>query len=115
MRLAFAALTLAALVAMTADTPAAETDTRVVEMRVYYAAPGKLDALNARFRDHTAKLFTKHGMTNVGYFVPEGDNKDGKLVYFLAYPSKEAREAAWKAFAADPDWQKARAASETGG
>jgi hypothetical protein len=115
MRLAFAAPILAALVAMTADTTAADKDTRVVEMRVYYAATGKLDALNARFRDHTAKLFEKHGMTNVGYFVPVGDNKDGKLVYFLAYSSKEAREKAWKAFAADPDWKSAREASEKNG
>jgi hypothetical protein len=114
MRLAFPAL--AALVTMTAATPAADTkDARVVEMRVYYAAPGKLDALNARFRDHTAKLFEKHGITNVGYFVPVGENKENKLVYFLAYPSKEARETAWKAFAADPDWQAARKASEAGG
>jgi len=105
-----------ATLAMTA-APAADpkADTRVYEMRVYYAAPGKLDALNARFRDHTVKLFAKHGITNVGYFTPAGDNPDGKLVYFLAYPSKEAREAAWKAFAADPDWQKAKAASEADG
>ena len=62
---------------------AAEPDTRVYEMRVYYAAPGKLDALNARFRDHTMKLFEKHGITNVGYFVPI-DNKDNKLVYLIS-------------------------------
>jgi hypothetical protein len=115
MRLVLAALIPAALVAMTADTTAADKDSRVVEMRVYYAAPGKLDALNARFRDHTTKLFEKHGITNLGYFVPEGDNKDGKLVYFLAYPTKAAQEKSWAAFAADPDWVKAKAASETGG
>src|SRR4051812_16423530 len=115
MRLALSALTLAALVAMTADSPAADPDARVVEMRVYYAAPGKLDALNARFRDHTTKLFTKHGITNVGYFVPVGDNPENKLVYFLAYPSKEAQEKMWKAFTTDPDWLKAKAASEANG
>ena len=83
-------------------------------MRVYYAAPGKLDALNARFRDHTMKLFEKHGLTNVGYFVPI-DNKDNKLVYFIASPSKEARDKSFKAFAADPDWKKAAAESEKDG
>ena len=117
MRTLLAALTFTATFAMTAEAPAADpkADTRVYEMRVYYAAPGKLDALNARFKNHTVKLFEKHGMTNVGYFVPAGDNKEGKLVYFLAYPDKAARDTAWKAFAADPAWQAARAASEKDG
>ncbi|MEN9573825.1 MAG: hypothetical protein RL514_1680 [Verrucomicrobiota bacterium] len=106
---ALMALLLAATVA-----PAAP-DTRCFEMRVYYAPEGKLDALHARFRDHTLKLFTKHGMTNLGYFVPIGENPERKLVYFLAYPSLEARNAAWKAFMADPDWQAAHKASEVGG
>src|SRR4051812_45366718 len=107
-------LALAPLVALTAGSSAAEKDTRVYEMRVYYAAPGKLDALNARFKDHTAKLFEKHGITNVAYFTPI-DNKDNKLVYFLSYPSKDAREKAWTEFADDPDWKKARAESEKDG
>ncbi len=89
-------------------------DTRVFEMRTYFAVPGKLDALNARFRDHTCKLFEKHGMTNVGYWVPL-DNTENKLVYILAYPSREAREKAWKAFLGDPEWQKAYKDSEADG
>lgn len=92
----------------------AEKDTRVFEMRTYYAAPGKLDALHARFRDHTVKLFEKHGMTNIGYWTPI-DNKESKLIYILAYPNMEAREKSWKAFLADPDWQKAKQASEVSG
>ncbi len=107
-------LALTPLVALAGSSAAAEKDTRVYEMRVYYAAPGKLDALNARFRDHTVKLFDKHGITNVAYFTPI-DNKDNKLVYFLSYPSKEARDKSWKAFADDPDWKKARAESEKDG
>jgi hypothetical protein len=83
-------------------------------MRTYYAAPGKLDALNARFRDHTCKLFEKHGMTEIGYWMPI-ENPDNKLIYILAYPSREAREKSWKAFLADPDWQKAYKASEANG
>ncbi len=93
---------------------AAEPDKRVYEMRVYYANEGKLDALNKRFRDHTTKLFEKHGITNIGYFEPI-ENPERKLIYFLAYPSREARETSWKAFQADADWQKAKAASETDG
>ncbi|MCC6511045.1 MAG: NIPSNAP family protein [Pirellulaceae bacterium] len=93
---------------------AADPDKRVFEMRVYYAAEGKLAALNSRFRDHTVKLFEKHGITNIGYFEPL-ENPERKLIYFLAYPSREARDASWKAFMADPDWQKAYKASEVDG
>jgi hypothetical protein len=93
---------------------AADKDTRMYELRIYIATPGKLDALNARFREQTVKLFEKHGMTNIGYWVPV-DNKDNKLIYLLAYPSREARETSWKAFAADPVWQKVKKATEANG
>ena len=86
---------------------------RFFEMRTYYAAEGKMDALHARFRDHTNKLFQKHGMDLVGYWQPV-DKKD-VLVYILAYPSREAREKSWKAFEADPDWQAAKKKSEETG
>jgi len=89
-------------------------DTRCFEMRTYYAATGKLDDLNKRFRDHTCKLFEKHGIANIGYWVPL-DNPDNKLIYLLAYPSREAREKSWKEFMADPDWQSAYKASEANG
>jgi len=92
----------------------AEREARVYEMRTYYAAPGKLDALHQRFREHTLKLFEKHGITNVGYWVPL-DNKDNKLLFVLSYPSREARETSWKAFLADPAWQKAVQESEAAG
>jgi hypothetical protein len=111
------ALLLSAVVLLAASpAPAADKDkdSRVYEMRTYYAEPGRLDALNARFRDHTVRLFEKHGMTNVGYWVPV-DNPDNKLVYILAYPSREAREKSWKEFFADPDWQKAQKESEANG
>ncbi len=93
---------------------AADPDTRVYEMRIYYAAEGKLDALHARFRDHTTKLFEKHGIENIGYWTPI-DNPERQLIYFLASPSREAREASWKKFIADPDWQKAYKESEVNG
>jgi hypothetical protein len=92
----------------------AESDDRFYEMRIYYAAPGKLEALNARFRNHTTGLFEKHGMTNIGYWVPV-DNQEDKLIYVLAYPSRDAREASWKAFVDDPQWQEAKTASEVDG
>ncbi len=93
---------------------AADEDTRIFEMRTYYAAPGKLDDLNARFRDHTTKLFAKHGMTNLGYWTPI-ENPDRKLIYVLAFPSREARDASFKAFGADPEWKAAQKASEASG
>jgi hypothetical protein len=89
-------------------------DERAFELRTYYATPGKLEALHARFRDHTAKLFAKHGMTNIGYWVPV-DNPENKLIYVLAFPDRQARERAWQAFSADPDWQAVRKASEANG
>jgi hypothetical protein len=91
-------------------------EVRLFEMRTYTAAPGKLAELQARFRDHTVKLFEKHGMTNVGYWTPsEKDNPEGKLIYFLAFPSKEAREKAFKEFSEDPEWKAAFTASEANG
>jgi hypothetical protein len=114
----FAMLSLAACVALSmssTEAKAADGD-RFFEMRTYYAAPGKLDAMHARFRDHTNKLFVKHGMQLVGYWVPaEGNGTTNTMVYILAYPSKEAREKAWKDFQADPDWVKAKTASEVDG
>src|SRR4051812_32262685 len=104
-RRTFLTVSTIAAAATTLSVEAAE-DTRCFEMRVYYAAEGKLDALHSRFRDHTCKLFEKHDITNIGYWVPI-ENPEQKLVYILAYPSRAAREASWKAFMADPDWQSA--------
>jgi hypothetical protein len=98
-----------------AQTPA--EGGRVFELRTYTAAPGKLDALNARFRNHTVALFRKHGMEVVGFWEPV-DKEAGageKLVYVLAHRSRAAAEASWKAFRADPEWVKAKADSEKDG
>lgn len=105
-------LLLLATLTMTAMTAA----DRVFEMRTYYTFEGKLPNLMARFRDHTTKLFEKHGMTNVGYWVPQDEPKSkNTLVYILAHPSREAAKKAWDAFRVDPVWVKARDASEAGG
>jgi hypothetical protein len=115
MKLAVVPLGLLCLAASAAH--AADAPPTFYELRVYTAAQGKLDALLARFRDHTLKLFAKHGMTNIGYWTPI-DPKQGAadtLVYLLGYPSAEAREQSWKAFAADPDWKSAQKASEVDG
>lgn len=89
-------------------------DTKVYELRTYFAAPGKLPALQDRFKNHTVKLFEKHGFTNIGYWTPI-ENTENKLVYIVAFPSLEAKAKAWKDFIADPDWKKAQAESEKDG
>lgn len=89
---------------------------RLFEMRTYTAHPGKLDALHARFRDHTNKLFEKHGMTLIGYWTPIDPKKEkDTLVYILAYPDASSQEKAWKGFRDDPEWKKAKDASEVNG
>src|SRR5688572_11758175 len=75
------------------SSAAVAKDSRVFELRTYFAEPGKLDALHARFRDHTSRLFQKHGMTIVAYWMPR-DAPD-RIVYVLAYKSKEATDASW--------------------
>lgn len=107
-------LSLAAAMSFYAGVSAAEPDNRVYEMRIYYSPAGKLEDLHARFRNHTVKLFEKHGMTNVGYWVPL-ENPENKLVYLLSYPNREAREESWKKFLADPEWKEAAKKSEANG
>ena len=123
MRLIACVLAIAGVVAVTVIAQSGGNsvakNSRVFEMRTYYAAPGKLEDLQARFRDHTVKLFEKHGMTNIGYWVPV-DEKTGQptgntLVYILAYPSLEARTKSWDGFRNDPAWAAARNESEKNG
>jgi hypothetical protein len=92
-------------------------DSGAFELRTYTAAPGKLDALHARFRNHTNRLFAKHGMKIVGFWVPSDKDKgaDNTLVYLLRYPDRAAREKAWEDFRKDPAWIAARDASEANG
>jgi hypothetical protein len=89
----------------------------VFELRMYSTNEGKLDALDARFRDHTIALFNRHGMTSLFYWHPMDADKGAgrKLVYLLAHHSKEGAAKAWDAFHADPEWVKAKAESEKNG
>ena len=100
-----------------AMTPSKAGEQRVFELRTYKTPPGKLPDLNKRFRDHTLKLFSKHGMTHIGYWQPIEARKgaDDTLIYILAHKSKEAAENSFKAFRADTDWIAAKKASEENG
>lgn len=89
---------------------------RVFEIRTYYTLPGRLDALHQRFRDHTRRVFEKHGMTNVGYWVPQDNpGHENTLIYIIAHASREQAKANWAAFVADPEWQKISEASQVDG
>ena len=108
------ALMLLGLVTAMPAAPESAPDSKIYELRTYYAPEGKLPELHKRFRDHTMALFAKHGMTNVGYWVPL-ENKENKLVYIVSFPSVEAQKQAWKDFVADEDWKKVHAESEKSG
>jgi hypothetical protein len=106
-----------AMVKTTAAEETAKGKERVFELRTYTAADGKLDALNARFRDHTNKLFVKHGMELVGYWTPTDEAKGSKntLIYILAHASREAADKSWKGFRDDPEWKATLKESEKDG
>ena len=91
----------------------AQSKGRVFELRTYTTNDGKLEALQARFRDHTMRIFKKHGMTNVGYWVPQ--DKPNTLIYIISHASREAAKQNWDGFRADPEWQKVAKESEANG
>lgn len=94
----------------------AQAPARVFELRTYTAPPGKIEELHARFRNHTLRIFAKHGMTNVVYFRPQDDPlKQDTLVYLISHRSRDAATASWQAFRADPEWQKVAADSQVNG
>src|SRR4051794_14185633 len=88
-------------------------ETRVFELRTYTTKEGKLDALLARFRDHTTKIFEKHGMTNIGYWIPQ--DKPNTLIYVLGHPGLDTAKKNWDAFRTDPEWVKVKTESEAAG
>ena len=95
---------------------AAPEKQRLFEIRTYTTEPGKLPDLLKRFREHTTKLFEKHGMTNIGYWVPTDEPRSqNTLIYILAHDSRAAADQSWKDFRADLDWIKAKDASEAAG
>ena len=99
---------------LTGYSPEPQLSSKVQELRVYDAMPGKLPALHDRFSNHTIRLFERHGIENVAYWT-EDVGTSNRLVYMLGYPSLGDREKSWASFQADPEWQKARVASEIDG
>ena len=88
----------------------------VFELRVYHAVPGRLADLEARFRDHTIKIFERHGMKSVAYWTPlDEPEKSNTLICILQHPSREAATANWKSFQDDPEWKSVKDKSEANG
>lgn len=107
---------LSLLFSVFATIPALAADeSPVFELRVYTTHPGKMPDLMARFKNHTTKIFERHGMVNVGYWLPVEQKNGDKLYYILKHKSRAAAEASWKAFGADPEWVKVRGESEANG
>ena len=99
-----------------ASTVAHAQGGKVFEMRTYTAPDGKLPNLQARFRDHTIRIFNKHNMKSVGYWVPQdAPARDNTLVYIISHDSREAAKKNWADFQADPEWKKVSAESQVEG
>ena len=114
--LSYLPLLSAALFAGSRDADAQQTTAAAYELRVYHAVPGKLGELLARFRDHTGKLFEKHGMKVIAYWTPLDEPEKGNmLIYILQHPSREAAAANWKSFQDDPEWKRVKEESEAHG
>ena len=94
----------------------AQSADRVFELRTYTTPEGKLPNLQARFRDHTMRIFEKHGMTNIGYWTPQDEPYNANtLTYIIAHSSREAATESWRAFGADPEWQEVSRSSQVDG
>jgi hypothetical protein len=94
----------------------AQSTGKVFEIRTYHTYPGRLEALHKRFREHTMKIFENHGMSNVGYWVPQDSPAhENTLVYVISHASREAAKANWAAFMADPEWKKVSDDSQVDG
>jgi len=99
-----------------AEAGRAQTAKRVFEIRTYTCYPDRLPALQTRFREHTIDIFNRHGMTSIGYWVPQDPPRSqDTLIYILAHPSREAAKQHWEEFGADPEWKKVQADSELSG
>ena len=119
-RLAWSALLVATGFALgsfaTEQRAEAQAANRVFELRTYTAPEGKLGELQARFRNHTMRIFNKHDMTSIGYWVPQDSPAhDNTLTYIIAHKSRDAAKANWAAFGADPEWQKVNSESQVNG
>ena len=103
-------------ISVSEEASAGPEGNQVFELRTYTAAEGKFDDLLARFRNHTLRIFEKHGMTNVGYWTPQDEPLSANtLIYVLAHPSREKAAQSWRDFSSDPEWQSVAEESQRDG
>ena len=115
---AVAATFLSACASMSDATSKGGPEVGLYELRTYTATPGKMAALDSRFRDHTIDLFKRHGMTPIAFwhvYTAPGAPADDRLFYLMGYKDRAARDAAWASFAADPEWKQVYADSQKDG
>ncbi len=94
----------------------AQSTGKVFELRTYTTNEGKLPNLLARFRDHTRRIFERHGIENIAYWVPQdAPESENTLIYIIAHDSRDAATESWKNFIADPEWQEVSRASQVDG
>ena len=116
LRTALFVVAIAAATFSGAPASAQQGEGRVYEMRTYTAQPGRLDDIITRFRDHTRVILERHGMKNVGYWIPRDSTlSENTLVYLISHTDREQARANWRAFAGDPEWHRVRDASEANG
>ena len=98
------------------DDVHAQSGNRIFELRTYTAPDGKLPNLQARFRDHTMRIFEKHGITNIGYWVPQdAPLSENTLIYIIAHEDRDAAKTSWDSFRNDPEWQRVSRESQVDG
>ena len=103
-----------AIVRLPASSP--QPPHHVYELRLYHVKEGKMDALKARFGDHTDVIFKRHNMKSIGYWSPEdAPDSQNLFIYILEHPSRQEAEKNWASFQADPEWQKVKKESEANG
>jgi hypothetical protein len=106
----------AVMAAFSALSGSANPAHHIYELRMYHVHEGNLEALKARFGDHTDAIFKRHNMKSIGYWVPEdAPSSQNLFVYILEHPSREEAKKNWDAFHDDPEWQKVKADSEKNG
>jgi len=87
----------------------------IYELRIYHAVPGRLPALISRFRNHTLRIWEKHGIRQAGFWTTVIGETNQQLTYMLAWDSMAEREKRWGAFLADPEWIATSAETEKDG
>jgi hypothetical protein len=82
---------------------------RIFELRVYHSPTRRqLRALHERFSSAEIKIFHRSGIHPILYSQTVIGPNMPNLTYLTPFENLAAREKAWEAFGADPEWAKVR-------